>query len=237
MLPKLQYPIFTLFLPLSKKTIKFRPMLVKEEKMLLLAKESKDYEDMINNLSAVINNCLIDTDIDIWDIPLVEFEFIFINIRARSVGSEINLKYYDTYDRAIIHDVSIDINKIKIEVPSNFNSKIMLNDGLGIVFKVPTLQITRSIPNVNEEDFSVVNVSFDVVTSCIDYIFDSEQIYKLSDYTEQEISDFIEALDVESFSKIENFFNNLPTIKHKTSFKNSKGEDVDIILTRLEDFF
>ena len=237
MLPKLQYPIFTLFLPLSKKTIKFRPMLVREEKMLLLAKESKDYEDMINNLSAVINNCLIDTDLDIWDIPLVEFEYIFINIRARSIGSEINLKYYDTYDRSIIHDVSIDVSKIKIEIPDNFKNKIMLNENLGIVFKVPTLTITKNLPNLKEEDFSMVNISFNVVGDCIDYIFDNEQIYKITDYSESEISDFIEGLDVESFSKIENFFNTLPAIKHKTLFKNSKGEDVDVVLTRLEDFF
>lgn len=237
MLPKIQQPIFSLFLPLSKKTIKYRPMVVREEKMLLLAKESKEYEDIINNVAAVVNNCLVDTNINIWSIPLVEFEYIFINIRARSIGSTINLKYYDTYDRKITHDVEIDVSKIKIEIPESFNPKVMLSDNLGITFKMPTLSMTKDLPSTAQENINVVDVSFDVIRSSIDYIFDSEEIYNVSDYSENELSDFMESLSVESFAKVETFFKNMPTLKHKVSFKNSKGEDVNIELTRLEDFF
>jgi uncharacterized lipoprotein YehR (DUF1307 family) len=237
MLPKIQQPIFSLFLPLSKKTIKYRPMVVREEKMLLLAKESKEYEDIINNVAAVVNNCLVDTDIDIWSIPLVEFEFIFINIRAKSISSTVSLKYYDTYDRKITHDVEIDVSKIKIEIPENFDSKVMLNDSLGITFKLPTLSMTKNLPNTSQDNINVVDVSFDVIRNSIGYIFDSEEIYNVSDYSKEEISDFMESLSAESFAKVESFFKNLPTLKHRVSFKNSKGEDVNIELTRLEDFF
>lgn len=237
MLPKIQHPVFSIFLPVSKKTVKFRPMVVREEKMLLMAKESKEYTDIVNNVAAVISNCLVDTNLDVWDIPLVEFEFLFINIRARSIGNIINLKYYDTYDRSIMHDVEVDVSKIKIEIPEQFNTKIMLNDNLGIAFKLPTLNTTRALPNMQDENFNVVSVSIDVIQECIECVFDSEQVYNIRDYSSDEISEFMESLDIESFAKVEEFFKNIPTLKYKTSFKNSKGEDVNIELTRLEDFF
>ena len=202
-----------------------------------MAKESKEYTDIVNNLAAVVNNCLVDTNLDVWNIPLVEFEYLFINIRARSVGNIINLKYYDTYDKSITHDVEVDASKIKIEVPEKFNTKIMISDNLGIVFKAPTLNTTKVLPNIQQEDLNMVNVTFDVIHECIECIFDSEQIYNIKDYSEDEVSDFMESLNTESFAKVEDFFKNIPTLKYKTSFKNTKGEDVNIELTRLEDFF
>lgn len=237
MLPKIQHPVFSLFLPISKKTVKYRPMVVREEKMLLMAKESKEYIDIVNNVAAVVNNCLIDTNIDVWDIPLVEFEYIFINIRARSIGNIINLKYYDTYDRSVTHDVDIDVSKIKIDVPEKFNTKIMLNDGLGVMFKMPTLSTTKALPNIKQDDFNIISISFDVIRECMECVFDSEQIYSINDYSEDEVSDFMENLNTESFAKIEEFFKNIPTLKYKVTFKNTKDEDVNIELTRLEDFF
>lgn len=237
MLPKIQHPVFSLLLPISKKTVKFRPMIVKEEKMLLMAKESKEYLDIVNNLAAVVSNCLVDTDLDVWSVPLVEFEYLFINIRARSIGNIVNLKYYDTYDKSVTHDVDIDVSKIKIEMPKKFNTKVMLNENLGVTFKMPTLKTACALPDLQQENYNVVSVSFDVVRECLESVFDSEQVYSIKDYSADEVSDFMENLNSESFAKIEDFFKNIPTLKYKTSFKNTKGEDVDIELTRLEDFF
>jgi len=234
MLPKIQQPIFTIFLPLSKKTIKCRPMLVREEKMLLIAKESKELPDIINNLAAVISNCIIDSKIDIFEIPLVEFEYIFVMLRAKSISSEINLKYYDTYDRKITHDVTIDVDKIKITVPDNFNTKIMLSDSMGLMMKIPTLSMMQDL-KLDSMDNAEVGV--ELVSKSIEYIFDNEQVYKASDYTSNEIEEFIEDLSIESFKKLEDYFKALPTMRYTTSYKNSKEEDVNIELTRLEDFF
>lgn len=232
MLPKIQHPIFSLQLPISKKTVRYRPMLVREEKMLLVAKESKDLNDIINNMAQVVQNCLLD-DIDLENLPMAEFEYIFINIRARSVGSTIELKYYDTYDRKIQHEVVIDIDKIKIDVPKDFNPKIMIDDQIGMVLKVPTLGIARNIKDTSD----IVGLGLEFICRCIDYIFDAEQIYRPSDYTHRELLDFIESLPPNQFAVVEKFFENLPTIKFSTTYKNSKDEDVSINLTRLEDFF
>lgn len=232
MLPKIQHPIFSVNLPLSKKTIRYRPMLVREEKMLLIAKESKDINDIINNMAQVVQNCIMD-DVDIENLPVVEFEFIFLNMRSRSIGNMIELKYYDTYDRNVTHDVNIDIDDIKIDVSKKFNTKIMLDDNIGIILKVPSLKLARSIKNFN----NLADLGLDFICKCIDCIFDKEQVYKATDYTHQELLDFIESLPPIQFSKIEKFFEELPTIKYTTSYKNSKGEDVNIALTRLEDFF
>ena len=202
-----------------------------------MAKESKDHLDIVNNLAAVVNNCLVDTDLDIWSIPLVEFEYLFISLRARSIGNIVSLKYYDTYDKSITHDVEVDVSKIKIEIPETFNAKVMLNDSLGVMFKMPTLKTACALPNIQQDDFSIISVSFDVVRECMECVFDAEQVYSIRDYSEEEVSDFMESLNAESFAKVENFFKNIPTLKYKTKFKNSKGEDVNIELTRLEDFF
>lgn len=233
MLPKIQQPIFSLLLPISKKTIKYRPMLVKEEKMLLLAKESKDIRDIVNNVVSVINNCILSEDIDVLDLPMVEFEYIFVNLRARSISNVITLKYYDTYDKKITHDVVIDIDDIKIVNYESFNPKIMLGDNLGMVLRLPNLEISQRIDTKKDE----ATVGIDIIKNCIDYIFDNESIYRLQDYSVEEVEEFIDSLSLDNFNKMENIFKNLPRLEYKTSFKNSKGEDVNIELTRLEDFF
>jgi len=155
-------------------------------------------------------------------------------LRAKSISSEINLKYYDTYDRKITHDVTIDVDKIKITVPDNFNTKIMLSDSMGLMMKIPTLSMMQDL-KLDSMDNAEVGV--ELVSKSIEYIFDNEQVYKASDYTSNEIEEFIEDLSIESFKKLEDYFKALPTMRYTTSYKNSKEEDVNIELTRLEDFF
>lgn len=209
-------------------------MVVREEKMLLVAKESRDLQDIVNNLAAVISNCIVDSKIDVYELPLVEFEYIFVMLRSKSISEQINLKYYDTYDKKIIHDVNIDVNQIKITVPDNFKTKIMLTDTMGIMMKLPTLSMLQ---DVSYDSADEAQVGVEMVSKNIDYIFDNEQVYRADEYTSQEIESFIEDLSIESFQKLEEYFKNLPYMKYTTSYKNSKGEDVGIELTRLEDFF
>lgn len=232
MLPKIQQPIFSLALPLSKKTVRFRPMLVREEKMLLIAKESNTVNDIVNNMAQVVQNCLLD-DIDVESLPMVEFEYLFVNIRARSIGNVIELKYYDTYDRNVKHDVNIEIDDIKIDIPKKFDTKIMFSDNIGVMMKMPVLSLARNMKDTQD----LTELGLDFVCECIDYIFDPDQVYRASEYSKDELLDFIESLPPKDFEKLEKFFSSLPTLKYSTSFKNTKGEDVKINLTRLEDFF
>lgn len=232
MLPKIQYPIFSLNLPISNKTVRYRPMLVREEKMLLIAKEGKEINDIINNLIQVVNNCLIDS-LDLENLPIVEFEYLFLNIRARSIGSTIELKYYDTYDRSIVHDVMVDIDDVSIKIPAGFNTKVMLNESLGVMFKLPSVEMIRSSPR--EEDVETLGIGF--ICKSIDYIFDQDQVYRAADYSAADLLDFIESLPPTHFKELESFFENLPSFKYETSFRNSRGEDVKVTLTRLVDFF
>ena len=143
------------------------------------------------------------------------------------------MKYYDTYDKKITHDVVIDIDDIKIVNYESFNPKIMLGDNLGMVLRLPNLEISQRIDTKKDE----ATIGIDIIKNCIDYIFDSESIYRLQDYSVEEVEDFIDSLSLDNFNKMENIFKNLPRLEYKTSFKNSKGEDVNIELTRLEDFF
>jgi hypothetical protein len=232
MLPKIQYPIFSLHLPISKKSVRYRPMLVREEKMLLVAKESNTAADIINNMVQVVQNCLLD-NIDVDSLPMAEFEYLFVNVRARSIGNIIELKYYDTYDRSVKHDVSIEVDNIKIDIPKKFNTKIMVSDSIGVMMKVPNVSLARNIKASKD----LTEIGLDFACDCIDYIFDQDQVYSAADYSKEELLDFIESLPPKEFEKLENFFTYLPTLKYSTSFKNTKGEDVKVNLTRLEDFF
>ena len=232
MLPKIQQPIFTLNLPISKKTIKYRPMLVKEEKMLLMAKESADLTDIINNLEQVINNCILD-DIDINQLPMVEVEYIFVNLRGKSIGNIIELKFTDEYNKKKAHGVTVDVDQIKINIPENYQPKIQINDSLGVILKPPTLFATKNLNFKNTD----AEIGTDLISKCIESVYTNDEVYNASEYTQAELLEFVEGLTINALKKIESFFENLPKMYYKIQYKNTKDEDVVHELTRLDDFF
>lgn len=231
MLPKITYPVFSLNLPVSKKRITFRPMLVKEEKMLLLAKEGNSEVEIVDNIKAILQNC-INENIDFDDLPLVEAEFIFLNLRAKSINNIIPVTVTDPYDSSIRHKVDIDLDNVTINV-SKKNPVIELQDGVGLKLKYPTLNTLKNVDR--RKSAEVVNLA--ALRECIDSVYDSETVYKMRDVPIDEANAFIENLQAKHIEMIQDFFDHLPKLNLKIEFVDSKGKKAFKTLDTFYDFF
>jgi DNA-directed RNA polymerase subunit M/transcription elongation factor TFIIS len=242
MLPKIDVPIYELNLLSSGKKVRFRPFLVKEQKLLLMATQSEDSKDILNVVKQISKNCLID-DVDVESLPIFDLEYIFLNLRARSVNEVVNLQYkcnnkIKTEDGE--EDVcgsleKFDINLLEIlpEKNSNHNKKIMLTDNLGLMMKYPTFEVLANIDNQNENE-----VLMELLINCIEYIFDKKEIYYVKDCTKEELMEFIDNLQQKDLEKIQQFFETSPKIKKNLDFKCRKcGYKENIVLEGLQNFF
>ena len=237
-LPKISAPIYDITLPVSKKIISFRPFLVKEQKILLMAMESGEKGVIESNIKQVLNNCLI-SDIDIDTLPIVDIEYYFLQVRARSVGEVIESKYrcenvVDDKKCNNLMETSFNLLDIQIETPKELNNNIPLTNGVGIVLKYPTFEVLDRIQDID----STTDVAFEVILDCIDYIYDNDSIYYARESTKEELMTFLESLTKEQFDKIEEFMDNLPKLKKEINIKCSKcGFDHKIKVEGLQDFF
>lgn len=231
MLPKISYPVFNLNLPVSKKKITFRPMLVKEEKMLLLAKEGNSEVEIVDNVKAILQNC-INENIDFDDLPLVEAEFIFLNLRAKSINNIVPVTVTDPYDSSIRHKVDIDLDQVTIKT-SKKNPIIELQDGIGLKLKYPTLSTLKNVDR--RKSVEVVNLT--ALRECIDYVYDSDTVYKMRDVPVDEANTFIESLQAKHIDMIQEFFDDLPKLNLKIEFVDSKGKQAFKTLDTFYDFF
>jgi hypothetical protein len=241
-LPKLDVPVHELMLPLTKKKVRYRPFLVKEEKILLMAMESNEEKTVIDSIKQIINNCCLD-QIDIDNLPVLDLEFFFLNLRARSVGEIVNLQYKcnnkikneDDNEKDCGNIVKFDVNILEIEPEINpeHTNKIQLDSKLGIMMKYPNFKLIENI-NENTEIESVMKI----ISNCIDYIFDENNIYYKKDITQDELNEFIDGLTAQQFAKIQNFFNTIPKIKKDIDFKCSKcGYNEKITVEGIQNFF
>lgn len=231
MLPKISYPVFNLNLPVSKKKITFRPMLVKEEKMLLLAKEGNSEVEIVDNVKAILQNC-INENVDFDDLPLVEAEFIFLNLRAKSINNIVPVTVTDPYDSSIRHKVDIDLDQVTIKT-SKKNPIIELQDGIGLKLKYPTLSTLKNVDR--RKSVEVVNLT--ALRECIDYVYDSDTVYKMRDVPVDEANTFIESLQAKHIDMIQEFFDDLPKLNLKIEFVDSKGKQAFKTLDTFYDFF
>jgi hypothetical protein len=238
-LPKIDTPIYDLELPLSKKEIRFRPFLVKEQKNLMMAMESDDKETIERNIRQVLTNCTITEGINIDKLPVIDIEFYFINLRARSVGEIVENKYVCTNE---VNDVECGnkmeskINLLDIKVDFDLNAKdvININEQISIKLKYPEFSLVEKLKKKD----SAVDIAFEVILESIVHIFDGEQYYYASETPREELLAFIESFSQEQFSKLEEFFNNLPKMNSKIDLKCSKcGFDHTISMEGLESFF
>lgn len=227
MLPSINHPIFVLELPLSKTKIRYRPILVKEEKMLLVAKESGVFEEIIENVKAVVSNCVLDK-IDFDSIPLVEIEYIFLHLRSKSIGDIIRLKVIDEFDKKVKHDVEFSVDEISIVIDPKNNKNIRLSDSLGLIMKYP---VFSSITAEAEPDF------YKSLVNSIESVYDAETVYKFSDASEAERITFIDSLTVQHLDKIKDFFTTLPKMRKIVEYTNSKGGKSELVLESFYDFF
>lgn len=229
-LPKIQTPMFFIKIPSSQKEFKFRPFLVKEEKLLLMAQQSDDAEEILA-LTQIINNCCLD-NIDVESLTTFDIEYIFLKLRARSVNNIVHLRYRDTEDDKI-YEFDLNLDEIQVVFNENHSNKIQINDEVGIILKYPSITVGEKIANVTSEN-DILNK---ILISCIDVIYDKQKVYPAKDSTEQELIEFIENLDTKSFKKIEEFFTTMPKLYHEIKYQNSVGNERTIKLSTLKDFF
>ena len=238
-LPKIDTPIYELDLPLSKKHVRFRPFLVKEQKNLLMAMESGDSKSIEQNVKQVLNNCTVTENIDIEKLPVLDVEFYFLNLRARSVGEIVENKYrcdnqVDGSACGNIMETSLNLLDIKIEGVKENNDVIQLTDTISIKLKYPEFSVINKLSKLTD----VSDIAFEMIAESVEYIFDGEQFYYAKETTTEELVEFIEGLNQQQFAKIEDFFANLPKLEKKIEMKCSRcGFEHKLDVEGLESFF
>jgi len=238
-LTKIDVPVYELDLPLSKKHIRFRPFLVKEQKNLLMAMETDDGETIERNIRQVLNNCTITDDVEIDKLPVVDVEYYFINLRARSVGELVENDYICTNEVdgaqcAGTMKGTLNLLDINVNIDPNRKDIIQLTDKISMKLKYPEFSLVERLKNKD----SAIDVAFAVVVDSIEYIFDGEQYYHAYESSKEELTQFVESLNQDQFSKLEEFFDNLPTLNKKMELKCGKcGFNHSIEIEGLESFF
>lgn len=238
-LPKIDTPVYDLELPLSKKHIRFRPFLVKEQKNLMMAMEADDRETIERNIKQVLTNCTLTEKIDVNKLPVIDVEYYFINLRARSVGEVVENDYVCTNEVDGVQcggkmKGTLNLLDINVEIKPETNDTIQVTEKVSIKLKYPEFSLVEKLSNKD----SAVDIAFEIVVDSIEYIYDGEQYYHAAETSREELLQFIESLSQEQFEKLEQFFDNLPVLNRKMEIKCGKcGFDHTITMEGLESFF
>ena len=234
-LPKLTTPTFELEIPSTDEKIKYRPFLVKEEKILLMAMESGKNEDIIQAVKDIVSECTF-KKLDLGNVPMFDVEYIFLNIRAKSVGEVSKLKLLAPDDKKTYVDTEINLTEVQVQVGDEHTNKIELTDDMGMIMTYPTID---SFTNSGIQEIKASNM-LDVISTCILQIYEKngEKVYHAKDQTKKELTEFVEQLNTKQFKKVQKFFDTMPKLKHTIKVKNPKTKKTsDIVLTGLNDFF
>jgi len=236
-LPKIATPTYELTIPSTKKKIKYRPFLVKEEKILLLAMESNDAKEIAESVKNVINNCIITRGVKVDNLSTFDIEYLFLNIRGKSVGEEVEVMVTCPDDEVTQVPMSIGLDEIKVVQDPKHNRDIKLDDSLTLRMKYPSLtQFVKS--NFSSEDDMTVDDTFTMITGCIEQIYNEEESWSASDSTEKELKQFLEQLTSNQFKEIEAFFETMPKLSHTLKIKNpNTGVESEVALEGLTSFF
>ena len=234
-LPKLTTPTYELEIPSTDEKIKYRPFLVKEEKILMMAMETKNEGDIVQAVKDIVKECTFNK-VSIDNMPMFDVEYIFLNIRAKSVGEVSKLRLLCPDDNKTYADVELDLNEVRVQVGEDHTNKIELENGMGMIMQYPTIDSFRDsgIRNITADNM------LDVIGSCILQIYEDEgkKVYDPKDQTKKEVIEFIEQLNTKQFKKVQNFFDTMPKLKHEIKVKNPKTKkESSITLSGLNDFF
>jgi hypothetical protein len=236
-LPQIATPSYTLELPSLKKEIKYRPFLVKEEKILIIAMESEDSKQIADAVKNVISNCILTKGIKVDHLSTFDIEYLFLNIRGKSVGETVEVLITCPDDGKTLVPMSINLDDIKINVSENHSRDIKLDDSLTLRMKYPSMQEFIKTNFGNEFNITV-DQTFDLIVSCVEQVYNEEESWTASDCTKKEISDFIEQLSSKQFKQIEKFFETMPKLSHLLKVKNpNTGVESEVILEGLSSFF
>ena len=227
-LPKLNTPVYEAILPSTDKVIKFRPFLVKEEKVLLTAMEDGSQTALMNAIKTILKNC-VQGNLDVERLPLFDIEYLFLKLRSKSIGeiSEIGLKCTDMKCDGV-NQLSINMDEIEVTKPKGHNRKIMISDDVGVMMSYPVMKTS----GITEED------GMAIVKDCIEMIFTEEETHERDSFTSKELDEFIDSMDTKQFAKIKEFFDTMPKLQHTINYKCEKcGEDKEVTLQGLDSFF
>ena len=235
-LPKIVTPTFELDLPSSGKTIKYRPFLVKEEKLLVIALESEDTQQITSAIKAVISDCILSKDVKIELLPTFDIEYLFLNIRGKSVGEVVEVNIVCPDDGETEVKVSISLDDIQVVRDEEHTKTVKLDDTYFMDMRYPSLD--QFIRNNFEFENPDMDQSFELIGSCIDKIYDNEEVWSTDDVTPQEVKDFLEQLNSTQFKEIEKFFSTMPKLSHTIDVKNPKTKKKSkVTLEGLSSFF
>jgi hypothetical protein len=239
-LPKIATPTYDLELPSTGKKIKYRPFLVKEEKILLLALESQDTKTITNAIKQVLKDCIITKAVNVENLPTFDIEYIFLNVRGKSVGESIDLIVTCSDDGETQVPVTVYVDEISVVKDPKHNTDIKLDDNLVLRMKYPSLEqfVKSNFDFSTEQSSSNIEKSFEIISSCIDIIFTKDESWSASDCTKKELIDFIEGMNSNQFKMIETFFDTMPKLSHTITVVNPKTKiENTVVLEGLTSFF
>ena len=236
-LPKIATPTYELELPSTGQTIEYRPFLVKEEKVLVIAMESEDTKQITTAIKTVIKNCIKTKGIKVENLPTFDIEYLFLNIRGKSVGEEIEVNLICPDDNETTVPVTINLDDIQVTKTEGHNPQIKLDDEIALQMRYPSLdEFIKN--NFDIAGTSGMDQSFDLIASCIDQIFTADEVWATSDCTKKELREFIESMNSSQFKGIEEFFSTMPKLSHTVTVVNPKTKvESDIVLEGLASFF
>tara|TARA_Y100000590_G_scaffold459280_1_gene615934 strand:+ start:546 stop:1265 length:720 start_codon:yes stop_codon:yes gene_type:complete len=236
-LPTIVTPTYELELPSTGKKVKYRPFLVKEEKLLVLALETESTKDISTAIKTVLKNCIQTRGVKVENLPTFDIEYLFLNIRGKSVGEEVDVNLIAPDDEVTQVPVTISIDDIEIQKSDEHTNKVKLDKNLTMEMKYPSLdQFIKSNFDFNEDN--TMDQSFDLIASCIDKIYSEEEVWSTADCTKKEVKDFLEQMNSMQFKEIEKFFDTMPKLSHSVTFTNPKTKvESTVVLEGLSSFF
>ena len=234
-LPQVNTPTYELAVPSTDKKLKYRPFLVKEEKILMIAMEAEEQSGIINAVKEIVKACTFDK-FDVSKLPIFDVEYVFLNIRAKSVGEVSKIKLRCPDDEKTFVEAEIDLTEVNVEMNDGHTNKIELTDEMGIIMTYPSID---TFANTGAETITAANM-ITVISACILQIYDKkgEEIFEAKDSTQKELNDFIEQLNTKQFAEIQEFFDTMPKLTHTVKITNPKTKkESEIVLSGLNDFF
>ena len=236
-LPKIATPTYELELPSSGETIKYRPFLVKEEKLLVIALESEDNKQITTAIKAVLKSCILSKGIKVDTLPTFDIEYLFLNIRGKSVGEELEVNVYCPDDNETQVPVTINLDDIQVQKNEDHTNKIKIDESVMMEMRYPSLeQFIKN--NFDFDDKNAMDQSFDLIAACIGKIYTEEEVWSTADCSKKEVKEFLESMNSNQFKDIEKFFETMPKLSHKIKVTNPKTKvESDVVLEGLASFF
>ena len=236
-LPKIATPVYELELPSTGQTIEYRPFLVKEEKVLVIALESEDTKQITTAIKNVIKNCIRTKGVKVEDLPTFDIEYLFLNIRGKSVGEEIEVNVTCPDDGVTQVPITINLDDIQVQKNEDHTNRIKVDDNIMMEMKYPSLdQFIKN--NFDFDEKNAMDQSFDLIASCIDKIFTEEEVWAVEDCSKKEIVEFLEQMNSSQFKEIEKFFETMPKLSHSIKVKNPKTKKENaVVIEGLAGFF